>query len=198
VTDLRVPLLSTDDAQAAAATVGVSSVAADLNIFRAWLHVPPLAGWMHELIMGLLWHGNLDTRLRELVIMRLGWTTGSEYEWAQHWRIATEFLSVDGEDLLAVRNWRTSDRFGDAEQAILAATDDVVAHGYIREEAWSACTAALGDDPAVMTEVSAVIAVWRMVSTCLRSMEVPLEDGVAPWPPAGEGPASASANGGSA
>jgi hypothetical protein len=36
----------------------------------------------------MLWHGKLDPRLRELVIMRIGWLTASDYEWTQHWRVA--------------------------------------------------------------------------------------------------------------
>jgi alkylhydroperoxidase family enzyme len=184
----RVPLLPPADAHAAAETVGVSSAAADLNVFRAWLHAPQVAGWLHELIMGLLWHGTLDTRLRELVIMRLGWSTSSDYEWTQHWRIATEFLGVDGDDVLATRHWREEPRFGPQERAILAATDDVVQHGAIGEDAWNACANEIDDDPALLVEITAVIATWRMVSTFLRSMDVPLEDGITSWPPDGVAP----------
>lgn len=42
--------------------------------------------------------------MRELVIMRIGWVTGSVYEWTQHWGVATA-LGVDQADLLAVRDW---------------------------------------------------------------------------------------------
>lgn len=184
----RVPLLDPEDARAAAETVGVSSAAADLNVFRAWLHAPQVAGWLHELIMGLLWHGALDTRLRELVIMRLGWSTHSDYEWTQHWRIATEFLELDGDDLLATRNWKNESRFGPAERAILAATDDVVERGSIGDDAWAACATEIGDAPALLVEITAVIAVWRMVSTFLLSMQVALEEGVTSWPPDGTHP----------
>jgi alkylhydroperoxidase family enzyme len=184
----RVPLLHPEDAHAAAETVGVSSAAADLNVFRAWLHAPQVAGWLHELIMGLLWKGNLDAKLRELVIMRLGWSTGSDYEWTQHWRIATEFLGLDGDDVLATRRWRDDSRFGPRERAILAATDDVVEHGSIGDDAWNACVSEIGDDPALLVEITAVISVWRMVSTFLLSLQVPLEDDVTSWPPDGATP----------
>src|SRR5438046_1705470 len=174
----RVPLLPLDVAHEAADGAGVSPAAADLSVFRVWLHQPQLAGWLHELIMGLLWKGNLDTKLRELVIMRLGWTTGSEYEWTQHWRIAVEFLGLDPDDLVAARDWQSSDRFEPAARAILAATDDVVANGAIGDGAWAECRQHVGDDPALLVELTAVIAVWHMVSIILRSLVVPLEDGV--------------------
>src|SRR5689334_21052176 len=135
----RVPLLPPEVAREIAEGVGVSSAAADLSVFRVWLQQPQLAGWLHDLIMGLLWKGNLDTKLRELVIMRLGWTTGSEYEWTQHWRIAVEFLGLDADDLIAVRDWRSSDRLTPSARAILAATDDVVANGVIGDDAWGQC-----------------------------------------------------------
>lgn len=181
----RLPLLPPADAVAAAATVGVSSAAANLNVFRAWLHHPELAGWMHELLMGLLWKGKLDKRLRELVIMRVGWTTGSVYEWTQHWGIATSWLELDADDLLATRDWQANDRFGAAERAILAATDETVASGTVTDATWAACRDDIGDSPEILLEVVAVIGVWRMVSSALRSLEIPLEDGVAPWPPDG-------------
>lgn len=183
----RLPLLPTDDAKAAAVAAGVMEAAADLSVFRVWLRHPKLARWLADLIMGLLWEGRLDARLRELVIMRLGWITRSDYEWTQHWRIAVGFgLSED--QLVAVRDWRAATGFGPAERAVLAATDETVADGVISPETWAACHAHVSDDPQVLLELVTAIGTWRMVSSILRSLEVPLEDGVASWPPDGNGP----------
>ena len=183
----RLPLLTVDEAKAAARDAGVPELVADLNVFRVWLHHPPLARWLSDLLMGLLWEGQLDARLRELVIMRLGWATGSDYEWTQHWRIALG-VGVAEDDLLAVRDWRSSDRFGDAERAVLAATDETVEHGAISEATWEACRTHVSDDRRVLLELVSAIGVWRMVSGILRSLEVPLEDGVSSWPPDGRSP----------
>ena len=184
----RIPLLPPDDAKAAAVAAGVPAIAADLNVFRVWLHHPALAKWLSDLLMGLLWEGRLDARLRELVIMRLGWSTRSDYEWTQHWRIALG-VGVDEADVLAVRDWRASDRFDDASRAVLAATDETVETGAISPTTWQACVTHVSDDPGVLLELVSAIGLWRMVSGVLRSLEVPLEDGVASWPPAGEAPA---------
>jgi alkylhydroperoxidase family enzyme len=125
-------------------------------------------------------------RLRELIIMRLGWSTGSEYEWTQHWRVARQ-LGVEEDDLLAVRAWQASDRFGSIEQAVLAATDDVVATGAISESTWVRCSEAM-PDPALLVELVVAIGNWSLFSSLLRSLKVPLEEGVAPWPPDGRSP----------
>ena len=47
----------------------------------------------------------IDARLRELIIMRIGWRQGSVYEWTQHWRVA-RMLEIPEEDLVAVRDWK--------------------------------------------------------------------------------------------
>ena len=187
-TEPRLPLLPLDAARAAAATVGIGRTVARMNVFRVWLTHPDLARWLHDLIMGLLERGKLDARLRELVIMRLGWTTGSVYEWTHHWNLSTGVFGLDPDDVVATRAWKDNERLGPAERAVLAATDDMVAGGAIGAEAWAACVKHVSDDPQVLLELVAAIACWRMVSTILRSLEIPLEDDIAPWPPDGQGP----------
>jgi alkylhydroperoxidase family enzyme len=175
-----------DDARAAARAVDLPEYLADLEVFRTLLRHPTLAAGFNAWLAPLLLKGRLDPRLRELIIMRLGWTTGSVYEWTQHWRIATA-LGVPEEDLLAVRNWRRYDRFGPAERTVLAATDDVVARGVIGDETWAECERVLTTVEERL-ELVAVTAGWWMVSSMLRSLRVPLEEGVAPWPPDGVAP----------
>jgi len=183
----RVPRLSAEEAKQAAAGVGIPEFMADLSVFQMLLNNPPVAKAVNELLSTLLWHGSLDARLRELIIMRIGWATGSVYEWTQHWRVATQ-LGVDPDDLLAVRDWRASDRFGAAEQAVLQATDETLESGAISAGTWAECAAAIGDD-AQLVELVVAIGNWRLFSALLLSLDVPLEDGVEPWPPDGRRPA---------
>ena len=187
----RIPLLDVEDARKAAESMGVPEQIAELNIFRVLLRHPQLAKRISDLLMTLLFRGKLDARLRELVIMRIGWATASVYEWTQHWRVAQQ-LGVSGEDLLAVRDWRSSERFGEAERAVLAATDETLETGAISAETWAACEAQLGGSEERL-ELVAAIGTWRLVSQLLRSLEIPLEEGTAPWPPDGVTPPGASA-----
>ena len=167
--------------------VGVPAALAELNVFRVWLHHPPLARWMADLLMGLLGRGRLDTRLRELMIMRVGWVTGSDYEWTQHWRIALS-LGLGESDLLGAREWRSHAGFGPPERAVLAAVDETLAAGSVSGPTWDACLQHVSADPAVLLEVLSVVGVWRMVAAQLLSLVVPLEEGVEAWPPDGRGP----------
>ena len=119
--------------------------------------------------------------------MRIGWTTGSEYEWSQHWRVALG-LGVPERDVLAVRDWEAYDGFGAAERAVLAATDEALRSGMVSRDTWAACEAALGTDAEVLLELVGAIGTWTMVSGLLRTVEVPLEDDLSSWPPDGRHP----------
>lgn len=183
----RIPLLPVDEAKAAADEAGVPDYMAELSIFQTLLNHPQLAGPFNDLLATMLWHGALDRRLRELVIMRIGWLTECNYEWTQHWRVASR-LGVSAEDLLGVRDWRSHNGFGPTERAVLAATDDVVRDGAVSAASWADCERELGGDKTVLIELVTVIGAWRMVSSILQSLEVPLEEGVAAWPPDGQSP----------
>ena len=187
MTEARVPRLPVDEAKAAADEAGVPNYMAELSIFQVLLNHPALAGRLNDLLALMLWHGKLDSRLRELVIMRIGWLTASDYEWTQHWRVA-QGLGVSADDLLGVRDWQSYKAFGPAERAVLAATDDVVRDGAVSEQSWAACKREFGADQALLIELVAAISGWRMIASILHSLAVPLEDGVASWPPDGRAP----------
>ncbi|MHA7651299.1 carboxymuconolactone decarboxylase family protein [Mycobacterium sp. ML4] len=186
----RIPPLPVDEARAAADEAGVPDYMAELSIFQVLLHHPRLAGVFNDLLATMLWHGALDRRLRELVIMRIGWLTRCTYEWTQHWRVASG-LGVSDEDLLGVRDWAGHNGFGAIERAVLAATDDVVRDGVVSATSWAACQRELGGDRTVLIELVTAIGAWRMVASILQSLQVPLEEGVSPWPPDGTAPATA-------
>jgi len=185
----RLPLLELHEAKQIAESVGVSAQMAELSIFRVLLRHPAVAKQVHDLLSTLLFRGTLDTRLRELVILRLGWATHSEYEWTQHWRVALR-LGIPEQDLLAVRDWRSSDRLSQADRAVLAATDETLASGAISPATWRLCEAHVGTGD-LLIELVAAIGWWRMISSILRSLAIPLEPDLVGWPPDGVAPPEA-------
>jgi alkylhydroperoxidase family enzyme len=118
--------------------------------------------------------------------MRIGWVTSCEYVWTQHWRIATNF-EIPIEDILAVRDWSQYAGFGRVERTVLGATDEILANGVISDDTWSELRDLLDDD-AVLFELVVTIGNWQLFSTIVRSLNIPLEDGVVGWPPNGESP----------
>lgn len=186
MSDTRIPMLSREEAITAAETEGLPAMLVDFNVFRVLLRRPKLARAMSTLLNALMFQNAIDGRLRELVIMRIGWVTGADYEWTQHWRVATG-MGIGEADLAGVRDWRAYEGFGPAERAVLAATDETIETGAISPDTWRACSEHVAD-PGALVELVVAIGHWRMYSSLLRSLEVPLEDGYASWPPDGRGP----------
>ena len=182
--DCRIPFLPVEEAKRLGKEYGVPSLMAHLNVFRVMLNHPELAAAVSNLLATLLYKANkLDLRLRELIIMRIAWRTGSVYEWTQHWRVA-EALGIDGESVVAVRDWKDADSLSDADRAVLAATDDTIDSGRISDATWDACCAHLPSE-AERIELVLAISNWRLFSEMFQSLRIPLEEGVDHWPPDG-------------
>ncbi len=182
----RVPLASVEQALAVGRAIGAPDVMATRNAFRTLSHNQTMATGVFTHLTTLLTKNTFSTRLRELAIMRIGWVTDSEYEWTQHWRVATT-AGIPEADILAVRDWRNSDRLTAADRAVLAATDDVLRFGKISDGSWEECKKHVPTE-AEQVEMVVCIANWTMFSIILRSLEIPVEDGVMSWPPDGQTP----------
>jgi len=185
-TGSRIAMLDIDEAKRRAATRGIPDTMAELSVFRIALHQPGVAAGLSNMLHELLWKGVLDARLRELIIMRIGWRTGSVYEWTQHWRVARG-LDIPEADLAATRDWRGAANLSAADRAVLQATDDTLDQGMISNAAWEACCLHLATE-AERIELVVAIGNWTMFSQLLKSLRIPLEDGVEAWPPDGQAP----------
>jgi len=187
MTACRVDILPLDEAKAAAKAVDMIPAFAELNIFRVMLHRPKTAKALSDLLVSLLFGGELDDRLRELLIMRIGWSTGSNYEWTQHWKIAREQFGCSDRDLLELRgDWRGSTHFGDEEKTLLTAVDALLEQGTLSEDLTSQCIERFGRNATI--ELATAVGCWRLVSKVANSLQIPLESGIASWPPDGKQP----------
>ncbi len=185
--DCRVDILPLDEARETAKSVDMIGAFADLNIFRVMLHRPKTAKALSDLLVSLLFGAALDDRLRELLIMRIGWSTGSDYEWTQHWKIAREQFGCSDQDLTELRgDWRESAHFGADEKTLLAAVDSLLDQGTLPAELANRCLERFGRDSTI--EIATAVGAWRLVSKLTNALEIPLETGIVSWPPDGRKP----------
>lgn len=178
----RMAPLDTKAAHAAAEVAGVPDYVADINVFRVLLRHPPIARCLNDILQPLLLNGTIDARLREMVIMRVGWVTGSYYEWGQHWHLGPMF-GAPIDDLAAVRDWEHDARFDATDCAVLRATDETLAGGPVSDTTWIALTEAIPESQCI--ELLMLIGGYQALSGVLRSLQVPLDDGLEMWPPDG-------------
>ena len=188
---LRVPMVSLERARELGDAMGMPARRTQSEAFRVVANNPGVARVAFGQLMQLLENNKFDTRLRELMIMRIGWVTGSAYEWTQHWRVASE-AQIPPEDILAVRDWRNSDRLTAADRAVLAATDETLAGKTISDTTWAEVTKYITNSAEQM-EFIVAMGNWTLFSILLRNLGVPLEDGLAAWPPDGKVPPAAEA-----
>jgi alkylhydroperoxidase family enzyme len=180
---LRVPMVSLDRARDVGDAAGMPAQRTRSEAFRVVANNPGVARVAFSQLMQLLENNKFDIRLRELMIMRIGWVTGSAYEWTNHWRVATT-AGIPPEDILAVRDWRNSGRLTAADKAILAATDECLAGKSISDAAWAEVTKYV-TEPAEQVEFVISMGNWLSFSMLFRNLRIPLAEGIAVWPPDG-------------
>lgn len=187
MTDCRVDILPLDEAKEAASKVNMIPAFAELNVFRVMLQRPTTAKALSDLLISLLFGGELDDRLRELLIMRIGWSTDADYEWTQHWKIAREQFGCSDQDLLELRgDWRRSSHFGDDDKLLLDAVDTLLDEGALSAEQMKQCIECFGQNATI--ELVTAVGCWQLVSKLARSLSIPLEEGIDSWPPDGKHP----------
>src|SRR5258706_10245077 len=115
-TTSRVTMVSLERARELGDAMGMPARRTQSEAFRVVANNPGVARVAFGQLMQLLENNKFDTRLRELMIMRIGWVTGSAYEWTQHWRVATT-AGIPPQGVFAVRDLREPPRVTTAGKA---------------------------------------------------------------------------------
>jgi alkylhydroperoxidase family enzyme len=152
-----------------------------LNIFATLARNPPLLDHFGRFFTYLLKEGSLPGRERELVILRVGWRAGSEYEFGQHTieglregLTPDEVEAVTGEAVPPDR-WSADDR------ALLSMADELYLHDGVGDATWDAL--ARRWDEAQLLELLVLAGGYRMVCGLLNTVGIQLEQGIPGWPP---------------
>ena len=124
-----------------------------------------------------------DTRtpreLRELMILRGAQLMNSEYEWAQHLRMARA-AGVPERQIAALPDWRRSNEFSAKEKAALRIAE-AVTKGHVSDEDYA--EAMRHFDHHDYVELALVAAFYAMVGRMLDAMGIELEPDMADYSP---------------
>ena len=170
----RVSMVSLERARELGEAMGMPARRTQSEAFRTVANNPGVARVAFSQLVQLLENNKFDTRLRELMIMRIAWATGSAYEWTQHWRVATT-AGIPPEIILAVRDWRNSERLTQADKAILNATDECLAGKSISDATWAELAKYVAD-PAQQVEFIIAMGNCMIFSLLFRNLRIPLAD----------------------
>ena len=116
----------------------------------------------------------LSDRAREILILRIGWLCGSEYEWSQHVRAARRSGMTAGE-ILRIAVGADAPEWDPFEAALIRAADELHRDDTISDATWRALSARYGTPELI--DVVITVAGYRMVSIALNSLGTQLEPG---------------------
>jgi 4-carboxymuconolactone decarboxylase len=141
------------------------------NLYRALANHPAIvAAWTE--FANTLRHGSRTPRaLRELAILRGAQVSASEYEWAQHLRMARK-AGVREAQIAALAGWRTSPEFDAREKAALQLAESVTS-GRVSDEVYR--EAMRHFDHHDYVELAVTAGFYAMVARVLDAMAVELE-----------------------
>jgi 4-carboxymuconolactone decarboxylase len=174
-----IPLLPLDEAIRRGKEVGLDERFSSLNAFRVMLHDAHAAGAVAGLLRTLMFHNKLNARTRELVILRNGWRTRSEYEFCQHVRVSRE-LKMSDEEILGVRDPGNCRAYTETDRAVLRMADELLDNSEVSAETWTILQNAFSNEELV--ELLLVAGFWRMIAGYLKTARVPLDADVPSWP----------------
>ncbi len=144
-----------------------------INVYRTLLHSPPLAESWFEHINRVRWGTEIDGRLREIVIIRLGHLVESAYVLRQHVPKLAAGEGVTEEACDALKDWRESDLFDESERATLAYVDAMTLAITVPDEAFTPLRAHFSYRQIV--ELTLMIGAYISHSRVLQALEVDLE-----------------------
>ena len=141
------------------------------NLYRGLANHPGIiAAWTE--FANTLRHGSRTPRpLRELVILRGAQLSKSEYEWAQHLKMARK-AGVREAQIAALAGWKTSPEFDEKQKAALAIAE-AVTYGRVSDEVYR--EAIRHFDHHDYVELAVTAAFYAMVARTLDALGIQLE-----------------------
>ena len=118
---------------------------------------------------------SLEPRLREIIIMRVGWNTSCEYEWGQH-VLMSEPAGLTPEDHKRIKEGALAEGWSEIESVLITATDELLGETMISNATWAALSSQLNEKQ--ITDVIFTVGQYQMMAMALNSLGVQREPGI--------------------
>jgi 4-carboxymuconolactone decarboxylase len=122
---------------------------------------------------------NTEPRLRELVILRMGWNCQSIYEFGQHQMFGLD-AGLTPREIYDITRPIALGSWGPTEAALMQMVDDLYADDCVSDATWADLGAHF--EPSMVMEYVGAAMSYRLVSAILNTCGVQLDEGVPSWP----------------
>jgi alkylhydroperoxidase family enzyme len=144
-----------------------------INVYKLLLHSPPLAESWYDHLNQVRWGTQLSGRLREIIIIRIGYLNKADYVLAQHIPKLAEAEGLSAADCAALADWKDGGPFGADECAALAFADAMTRDVAVPDDVFGA----LRDyfDERRIVELAILIGTYNMQNRVLAALQIDLE-----------------------
>lgn len=140
-----------------------------LNLYKMLLNSPPVAqGWLN-LLTAVRKKTVLKGRYRELAILLVAIINGAEYERTAHVPYAKQ-EGLSDEQVNSLYAWKTAQCYEEADRAVLAYTETMTKDVQVPDPVFAAVSKHF--DQREMTELTALIAAYNLVSRFLEALHI--------------------------
>ena len=150
-----------------------------VNLYRALGNNPKMVAAWTEFAQAIRADSQTPRALRELMILRSGQIQDSEYEWAQHLRMARK-AGVREAQIEQLAGWRASAEFDAREKAALELLEAVTACK-VTDEVWAIGKAQFSDHELV--ELVMTASFYCMVGRVLDALQVEMDPDIGEYSP---------------
>jgi alkylhydroperoxidase family enzyme len=153
-----------------------------LKLFRTLNVNEELASRMRPLGAGILGHGRVAPREREIVIHRTCARSGAEYEWGVHAVAFGEPLGLSDEQIAASARGTASDpAWGEHDADLVALADELHDTATVTDALWARLSARFSDEQ--MLELLVIAGWYRLLSYVINAVGIEREPWGARFPP---------------
>jgi AhpD family alkylhydroperoxidase len=166
----RIPYLETDDL----APEDRDLLSRNISLHRALANSPNGARSFQQIGQWIRYRSRLDPRLRELVILQVGFMTRCAYEYSHHIKIGRDF-GVSDDDIRAIIAETAGEKSDliELDRAALQAAREMTDGLKISDETFAVLRAHLDDERIV--DLVMIIAYYNCVVRLLESLEIDVE-----------------------
>ncbi|MCP5180183.1 MAG: carboxymuconolactone decarboxylase family protein [Pseudomonadales bacterium] len=116
----------------------------------------------------------MDGKVRELALIRAGYTQGSQFVFSQHCKAGRRFGITDAQ-IEAIPHWEVTDLFDARERAILAWTDALILQGGRASDAlFDALHSHLSDED--ILELTYHVMAYNLHAVCCKALRLEYDD----------------------
>jgi alkylhydroperoxidase family enzyme len=146
-----------------------------INLHRALANSPEGFSRFLEFAKWMRWDCQLDPRLRELLILQVGYLTGDEYEWSHHVILAQQFgvSETDIDALIDFCEGRPS-TLSELELLVITAAMELTERRYLSETTSSALLHHFC--PGTVADIVMIASFYNMVVRVLGGLQIDVEE----------------------